>query len=143
MDGDLHTIEHEGFTIRTTAEPEDITPNFEFETKEEQEAFDRKLETGELSWFHVKVEAIKYGIPLASDFLGGCCYASLQEFIDSGDYYNDMVKTAIAEAKENIKGLVKEQRQAMQGAIDALSQNKTFPADIECAKNLLKTALAA
>jgi hypothetical protein len=30
---------------------------------------------------------------------------------------------------------------AMQGAIDALSQDKTFPADIVCAKNLLSRAI--
>ena len=34
-------------------------------------------------------------------------------------------------------------RNAMQGAIDALSQNKTFPADVKAAKNLLKNALTA
>ena len=32
---------------------------------------------------------------------------------------------------------------AMQGAIDALSQNKTFPADIVAAKNLLTNAMQA
>lgn len=33
--------------------------------------------------------------------------------------------------------------QAMQGAIDCLSQNKTFPADIVAAKTLLSNAIKA
>ena len=140
---DIHTIEHEGFTIRTTIEPENQEPDWDFENEKQRQALLDQIEAGSMLYFSVAVEAWKNGIKFDTQYLGGCCHETLQDFIDNGGYYNDMVQDAIDKAKLEIKGLVKDQRQAMQGAIDALTQNKTFPADIECAKNLLKTALAA
>ena len=44
-----------------------------------------------------RVTASKRGVPLGTSYLGGCCYANADEFIDCS--YNDMALDAIAEAR--------------------------------------------
>ena len=143
MYDDLHTIEHEGFTVRTTIEAETSDPDWDFENEEQRQALLDQIEAGSMLYFSVAVEAWKNGIKFDTQYMGGCYYETLQDFIDNGGYYDDMVQDVVDKAKLEIKGLVKEQRQAMQGAVDCLSQNVHFPADVKAAVNLLKTALDA
>ncbi len=101
----IHTEVKEGFTIHCYAQQEDISPIGQFasgDDKADQEIID-KIASGDLTWFCAKVTASKEGIELATDYLGCCCYNSYQEFINHNDYYGDMVKTVITEAKSNIK----------------------------------------
>ena len=64
----------------------------------------RKIDNGTYVWFMVRVEAFKSGILLGTDYLGGCLYESYQEFLQDA-YYEDMVSTAIADAKQNLEKL--------------------------------------
>lgn len=94
----------EGFDITFAVAPEDSAPDWDFETVEERDELLRKIENGDLDWFVARVTASKNGIELASDYLGGCCYESVDEFIDDG-YYFDMVQNVITEARETITEL--------------------------------------
>lgn len=100
-----HTEEIEGFTIKLYTTPELEQPDWDFDSEEDKQELLRKIDKGIYEWFGVKVTAEKNGIELASDYIGGCCYKSIEEFIKSGDYYEDMVNTVIREARETIASL--------------------------------------
>lgn len=104
----IHTEEREGFTIRTYALPEDISPIGQFDSGGvalDQEIID-DIAAGNLTWFMAKVTASKNGIALADSYLGACCYKSHEGFIKDSGYYEDMVSEVIAEAKTAIKLLI-------------------------------------
>lgn len=93
----------DGFIIRTYVAPEDdIDPAKEFEDEDTIEA----ILSGRLEWFQVKITASKCGVELGSDFLGGCCYESFDDFLGC-EYWSNMVETAITEAREIIEELKK------------------------------------
>jgi hypothetical protein len=58
-----------------------------------------------LLWFCAKVTAHKAGVELADDYLGGCCYASVAEFVEPGCYYDDMRASVIEQAKAKLAQL--------------------------------------
>jgi hypothetical protein len=58
-------------------------------------------------YFIAKVTASKHGIELGTDYLGGCCYDRISEFLND-PYFSDMVDNVITEAKETIKKLTEE-----------------------------------
>lgn len=91
--------ERDGFTIRTYVAPEDYAPDFD-----DGEVL-QGINDGLYVWFQVKVSAWKAGVELGDAYLGGCCYESTKDFIQEGDYWEDMVEEAIAEAKETIREL--------------------------------------
>ena len=91
--------ERDGFTIRTYVAPEDYAPDFD-----DGEVL-QGINDGLYVWFQVKVSAWKAGVELGDAYLGGCCYESTKDFIQEGDYWEDMVEEAIAEAKKTIKEL--------------------------------------
>lgn len=91
----------DGFDIEFAVAPEDQAPDWDFETEEEREELLRKIDNGSLAWFVARVTASKNGIKLASDYLGGCCYESVEGFIADA-YYFDMVQNVITEAREAI-----------------------------------------
>ena len=97
----------ENFDIYFSAEPEyeSIEGLFPDDSKEQVTDTVNKIESGDLVYFCAKVTAFKNGIELASDYLGGCIYESEQSFIDSSDYFPDMVNTAVRESKEMISSL--------------------------------------
>lgn len=99
--------EQEGFTVRCYALPEDMLPVERFASGDDvadQEIID-KINDGTYAWFMVKVTASKKGIVLGTDYLGGCCYKSEKDFVESDDYYAGMRAEAIAEAKKAIASL--------------------------------------
>ena len=51
-----------------------------------------------LTW----VTASKHGVELGFDCLGGCCYESIEDFVKSGDYYDDMKAESISEANKTL-----------------------------------------
>ena len=66
-----------------------------------------KLEAGELVYFCAEVVGSKNGIKLSSDYLGACIYKDYEEFLNGGDYIDDMKKTVVKEALEAITNLLK------------------------------------
>ena len=95
----IDTQEGEDFTIRTYVAPEDFAPDFD-----DGEVL-QGINDGLYVWFQVKVSAWKAGVELGNAYLGGCCYESTKDFIEPGDYWEDMVEEAIAEAKKTIEEL--------------------------------------
>jgi hypothetical protein len=66
----------------------------------------RAVNNGEYEYFMARVVAVKNGIELAEDILGGCIYETEEEFYnDKSGYFADMTSTVVAEAKETIKQL--------------------------------------
>ena len=53
----------------------------------------------------MKAIAYKGGIELAEDYLGACCYESLRDFIREDDYYADMRRQVIEDARAAIQKL--------------------------------------
>jgi len=55
------------------------------------------------AWFCAKVSAWKDGKELGVDYLGCCCYKTVEEFYTTykDEYFSDMVKNAIEEAKKH------------------------------------------
>ena len=97
--GEPETID--GFEIVLSIAPETMEPDWDFETEEERQELFERINNGSLVWFVAKVTASKNGIELASDYLGGCCYESISEFVKDG-YYSDMVQNTISEARNAI-----------------------------------------
>jgi hypothetical protein len=94
----------DGFDIVLSTTPEDMPPDWD-ETEEQRAETLRKINDGTWAYFIAKVEAAKQGIVLATEYLGGCCYDSVEQFVKEGDYYRDMVHEAVAQAKAMIKQL--------------------------------------
>ena len=99
----IETIEKDGFTIRFDVAPETDDPRGHFDDDGEtaQAIFDGRFE-----WFVARVTASRKGVELGADYLGGCCYANVRDFITPGDsYFDDMVTNAIGQARDVIESL--------------------------------------
>ena len=103
---DTRTVQ--GFDIVCSTTWEDIHPSDVFdETPEDMAEMLRKIDNGLLSWFMVRVQAFKNGILLGTDYLGGNLYENESDFVtESGGYYEDMIESAIKEAKDNLSKLL-------------------------------------
>ena len=97
---------YKGFEIHLEILDEDISPDdlHDWESFEEREEFHSKIESGELLWFTAKVSAYKDDILLDSNYLGGCCYTSADEFLKD-EYYSSMRDEVINNAIDKIKKL--------------------------------------
>jgi len=100
-----HELDKDGFHITLELLPEDSEPDWDFGSEEEKQELLRKIDQGVYLWFVAKVSAWKEGIELGTDYLGGCCYDSVEDFIKPGDYFDDMVNNAIASARLMIEVL--------------------------------------
>lgn len=103
----VHTENFAGFTIELSISPEDMRPDWDFETPEDEADTLEKINNGDLLWFVARVTASRKGVVLGTDYLGGCCYSSEEEFLRDG-YYTDMIDTAVSEARKTLAELVKE-----------------------------------
>lgn len=103
----IHTEICEGYEINFYAEPETDTPEGHFTSGDVQADAEicEKIRNGTYEWFVAKVTASKNGIVLGTDYLGGCCYESCEEFVTDNDYYSDMIKVVIGEAQLAIRNL--------------------------------------
>ena len=101
----VHEIERDGFVIRLYLEPETDAPDWDFESEEDRQETLRKIDQGIYLWFCAHVVALKSGIELGHDYLGGCCYDSVKQFIEEGEYFDDMVNEAVDQARETLKRL--------------------------------------
>lgn len=98
--------ETEGFTITLECLPEHTLPDWYFSSEEEKSKLLNDIYANNILWFCAKITAYKNNIPLAYNYLSGCCYRDLKTFIND-DYYLDMKQTVIEEAKQTIKELLK------------------------------------
>lgn len=90
------------FTVELSVAPEDMSPHGAFS---EQDDVEFALEGG-WHWFQARVQVLMDVAGsdeqrlLGADYLGGCSYHSLKDFIRPGSgYFRDMVGEAIREAR--------------------------------------------
>lgn len=108
------------FAVVVTAEPEYDTDLSWDETGETA----RRLDSGDLIAFQVKAAVYLDGNEIGADYLGGCIYESLADFMDHrecgkqnrmyarageagrcGSYFAQMISEAIGEARKYVKAL--------------------------------------
>ena len=103
----VHEEEYKGLVIKLF-----LLPEYEYEypdwemTEDEEKELYKKIRNGDLLWFIAKVESSIDGHVLATDYLGGCCYESVEDFIND-DYYSDMKETVFENACKEIENLIK------------------------------------
>ena len=102
-----YTFETANFTLELALAPEDISPRDCFDMDEESfvELCD-KIDSGVYLWFVARVRVLMNGHELASDYLGGCCYSSPDEFRRDG-YFYDMARNALSEARKTLNNAPK------------------------------------
>ena len=118
--GTIRDFKTRNFTVRVTAQEDDALDLSFDDDGSVREAIDR----GELIAFCAKAAVYYRGNELATDYLGGCIYRSLDEFMDHrecgkqnkvyaakgetgrcGSYFADMVKQVCDEARKELKRL--------------------------------------
>lgn len=101
----IHTETAHGFDIVLSITDEIESPRDMFDDTEEAMAeLCKAIDSGSLAWFTARVQAFKAGVLLASEYIGGCLYASPIDFLKDG-YYADMVATVTKEANATIERL--------------------------------------
>ena len=78
-------------------------PDLQFMAPEHRTKVESQLLSGELQSFCVRVDLIINGVTLGTDWLSGCIYKDLQEFIDTIGYFQDMVRNVQLYARSNIE----------------------------------------
>lgn len=61
-----------------------------------------RLNSGECIAFCARARAYVDGEQIASDYLGGCIYESLEAFREPRGYFADMVRNVVAEARKRL-----------------------------------------
>lgn len=88
-----HTFKTARFTVRLAVAPEWERPDWD-DCENEIE----RIERGELAWFVARVTVECDGRTLGTDYLGGCCYESVDQF-RRDNYFFDMVRSACRQAR--------------------------------------------
>lgn len=98
------TFETRNFTVALEVEPEVMDPADSFQFQEDIDA----VRNGEVDWFAARVSVYgPNGARLGFDCLGGCAYKTVREFYTlhrehkCRDYFGDMVREAIRDARVN------------------------------------------
>lgn len=104
----LHNEQVEGFDIVLSIAPEDLEPAdlFDSTVDDIQKIYD-DINSGKSAWFCVRVQALKAGVELATEYLGGNLYDDPKEFLNDG-YYEDLKYRVIEEAKCELPKLLEE-----------------------------------
>lgn len=79
-------------------------PGWDLST-EEMESYRKRIDSGDLVCFVACVQAYKCDVLLSTNYLGECCYDSVLQFVESSDYYGEMVEDAVQSARLKIKEL--------------------------------------
>jgi len=96
-----HTVDQ--FEIVTSITPEEMHPSDSFDDScHDIDEICRKIDCGIYLWFVAKVTVYKNGIALADDYLGGCLYDKIDDFLNRNDYWGDMIHNAISEANTTL-----------------------------------------
>jgi len=100
--------ETKNWRIELNAEEETDSPDmtYDWTASNRAEVF-KKINNGTWLWFEAKVSVIHKPteLTLGTDYLGGCCYESLEDFAQPGGYVRSMVGEAISEARNNMERL--------------------------------------
>ena len=92
------------FEVNTYAMPEDLDPRDSFDECLLDDVLDG-IDSGRYEWFMAKVVAEWEGLELATDYLGGCCYESFEQFANGQDYHGDMIREVVSQAGARLKEL--------------------------------------
>lgn len=109
------SFDTKNFSVRLECRPEDW-PDLSWDETGETQA---KIESGEWGNYVFSVRVLYKGTELAADYLGNSIYADPKDFRDHlglaaksradgcnyGSYFTDMVRTAIAEARQEAERL--------------------------------------
>lgn len=103
----MHTEKYEGFDIVFEAIDEDMSPDdsYDWGDEDHRKEFYGNIESGKWVWFCAKVTASRHDIVLATVYLGGCCYESIDQFIQDV-YYEELRNTVVSEAGQVINKLI-------------------------------------
>lgn len=98
--GKINTTEKEGFNLELSITQEELHPQDVFDDSIDDIAeICQKIDSGALYWFTARMRVFKHNIELGSDYLGGCLYDNLKEFIDDA-YCEDLAYNALKEARK-------------------------------------------
>lgn len=101
----VYTFKTARFALELAVEPEyNYMPDWDFESDEERNALIKRIETGRTLWFVARVRVTLDGRELAADYMGGCCYNTIEEF-RRDDYFYEMARTAIEAARAAIRNM--------------------------------------
>jgi hypothetical protein len=89
------------FTIALDVTEEMDSPEGHFEDAESV-AF---AQEGGWHWFTARVRVLHDGQELGADYLGACSYHSLEDFMEPGGYFRDMIREACAQARHELRKL--------------------------------------
>jgi hypothetical protein len=104
----LTTFEdREGFEIVVDKTWEDIPLSHSFDDSCHDIAeLERRVDSGDLDWFMLRVRALIDGNELGSAYLGGCLYEDAREVLEDGTA-EDLIEQAISEAKAAVYPLLR------------------------------------
>ena len=103
----IHEETQQGFDIKLFACEEHCSPDesYDYENEDHRKQIYEFIEcNGLLGWCCMLVEVYKKGVKLGWDSLGGCSYATVQDFLNDG-YYADMIDNALTSAKKTLQEL--------------------------------------
>jgi hypothetical protein len=108
----VHSETRDDFEIDLAFCSEDIHPDdlFDWEACGNRDETLRKIDAGLLLWFTARVRVSvdrpdgKASVVIGEEYLGGCLYESVSDFLDRG-YYEDMVQAALDNARDFIDSL--------------------------------------
>lgn len=103
----VHTDTIDGFYIVFSTTPEHEAPDWEFDSEQDRQDTLDRIARGDLAYFVARVQALKCGVLLGEEYLGGCCYDKESDFLGDG-YFDDMVQNAIDSARAKIAELAGE-----------------------------------
>jgi hypothetical protein len=115
--GTIRKFETENFTVIVDAQEEnDLDLSFD-----EDGSVAEGLDSGKFVAFVARARVLFHGEEIAVDYLGGCVYESIEEFMDHrecgranrtfeehgqsgrcGSYFTDMIHTVVTEAREHL-----------------------------------------
>ncbi len=99
--------DREGFEIIVDKTWEDISLRDCFDDScYDIKDMERKVNSGDLDWFMLRVRAFINGHELGSAYLGGCLYEDARECLTDGTA-EDMIEQAIMEAKKEVYPLLR------------------------------------
>ncbi len=104
---ELARFERDGFEVIVDKTWEDISLRDCFDDScYDIRDMERKVDSGDLDWFMLRVRAFVEGNELGSAYLGGCLYEDARECLTDGTA-EDIIYEALEEAKKNVYPLMK------------------------------------
>jgi hypothetical protein len=104
---ELATYERDGFTVIVDKTWEDCQIRDLFDDSCcDIKDLERKVNSGDLDWFMLRVRVLVEGLEIADQMVGGCLYADPKEVLTDG-LAEDLIGEALIEAKRDVYRLSK------------------------------------